>query len=135
MKIVALILVQLHFRILFNSSYYRLIVKSLFLPWHDLIISFPWHDLIISTGLTYTINIAMAYQIQITQLCWWEILWLLVCLATSIFGGDIVNHGIGRDAIQKFHGKVIIYNHLLFVKMLLFCVLQTIFNKINQKIF
>ena len=133
MKIIALILVQLHFRILFNSSYYRLIVKSLFFPWHDLIISFPWHDLIISTGLTYTINIAMAYQI--TQLCWWEILWLLVCLATSIFGGDIVNHGIGRDAIQKFHGKVIIYNHLLFVKMLLFCVLQTIFNKINQKIF
>ena len=135
MKIVALILLQLHFRILFNSSYYRLIVKSLFFPWHDLIISFPWQDLIISTGLTYTINIAMASQIQITQLCWWEILWLLVCLATSIFGGDIVNHGIGRDAIQKFHGKVIIYNHLLFVKMLLFCVLQTIFNKINQKIF
>lgn len=135
MKIVALILLQLHFRILFNSSYYRLIVKSLFFPWHDLIISFPWQDLIISTGLTYTINIAMAYQIQITQLCWWEILWLLVCLATSIFGGDIVNHGIGRDAIQKFHGKVIIYHHLLFVKMLFFCVLQTIFNKINQKIF
>ena len=58
--IIATIFVQFHFRILLSSIYYRLAVKFLLVPCHDF--TNP-------IGLTYTINIAMSNQIQITQFC------------------------------------------------------------------
>ena len=58
--VIATISVQLHLRTKLNSSYYRLITKCLLLP---------CRSLEIPIGLTYTINIAMTYQIQITRLC------------------------------------------------------------------
>ena len=58
--VTATLLIQLHFKILLSSSYYRLILKCRLRP---------CHDLLIPTSLTYTLNIAMMYQIQITRPC------------------------------------------------------------------
>ena len=50
-------LVQLSFKILLSSSCYIMILKCLLLHRHNLVLP------------TYTTDIAMTYQIQITRLC------------------------------------------------------------------